>query len=144
MRLVRVELGEPGRAGAGRHADREAADGTRQQQPCRALRKQEQQRADRSHAHRRQRSPTAADAVGDGTEEQQRPEIADNVGGIDQRQRDVGEAECLLIEDVERRNQRAAHEHHGDHRGYRPGRGRRFQLGRLRVRGTVGWIHGGG
>ena len=112
-----VELGDPRGRGACAQAGRETAERPRREQPGRARRRGEHNRAGDADADRRQDRAAAADLVGEPSEEQQRHEIAEHIDRIDQGQRDAGESERPLVERIKRRRHDGADEHHRERDG---------------------------
>jgi hypothetical protein len=74
---------------------------------------QEYDRAERCEAEPGKQGASATDLVREATEQQERADHACGVGREDQRDRQLGEAELLLVEDIERRGQRRAEHRHG-------------------------------
>jgi hypothetical protein len=135
--LLSDQLCKPGSSGSGTDADREPAQDPSAIERGNAAREQEHQRAEQRQRHARERHRPPADLVGEAAEHQKRAEISDDIGRIDQRQRDLREAERLLVHDVERRHDRAAGEQHADHGGDRADTGRALQLeSRMGLAGT--------
>jgi hypothetical protein len=83
----------------------------RGEQPSGALRRRKQSGADHPDRHRRQARRPPADLVGKATEEQKRGKIAENVGRVNQRQRDAGKSKSLAVQRIERCRQDRADEH---------------------------------
>ena len=100
-------------------ADAEPAQGASPKQRPGAIGQKKDDGADRRDAQRRKCCGAAADLIGQTPEQQQRAEIADHIGGINQRQHDAGKTKLLFVDNVKGSEQRTAGKQDADHGGHR-------------------------
>jgi hypothetical protein len=87
------------------------------------VRGQENNAADDRKPYRHKGDRPAAYLIGEPAKQEERGEVAHDIDRINQRERDLREAELLLVDDVEWRDDRTAREQRADHGGHSADRG---------------------
>jgi hypothetical protein len=105
------EFGNPSGGRAGGKTGGKTAQPARHEQPSGALRRRKYNGAGNTDRHGRQACRPPTDLIGEAAEEQERGEIAENIGRIDQRQCDAGKSKRLPVKRIERRRQDRADKH---------------------------------
>ena len=104
-------------SGSGADTDSQSAQYPPRVKRSDALREKKYQGAHERRRHCDNAASPAADLVGQSSEQQQCGQVSNDVGGINQSQGDLREAELRLVDDVERREHGAAREQRANHRG---------------------------